>query len=50
MSLNRLSGNALVLQTLLAFLDPDGVDESVLMEGLKLVGDPRWEILSDEME
>ncbi len=50
LALNQLSGNAATLQNLLAFFDPDGVHESVLMEGAKDVLIPDLQFLRDVME
>ncbi|KAL8936576.1 MAG: hypothetical protein Q9216_004861 [Gyalolechia sp. 2 TL-2023] len=52
MSLNKLSGHARVLQSILAFLDPDKIDQEILIEGSQtLVGTrPDIEFLSDELD
>lgn len=51
MSFSKLSGDSCTLLNLLAFLEPDAIDEAILVEGSKL---PNWgkefEFLSDEME
>lgn len=51
MSFNKLSGDSCTLLNLLAFLEPDAIDEAILVEGSKL---PNWseefDFLSDEME
>ena len=50
-SLSKLDGSAYMLQGLLAFLDPDKIDEVVLTEGSKNTGlnTPEFVFLSDEM-
>ena len=52
MSLSKLDGNAYLLQGLLAFLDPDRIDEVVLIDGFKNSDSsaPQFEFLSDEMD
>lgn len=52
MSLNKLDGPAYKLQNLLAYLDPDKIDEIVLTEGSKELGSlkPDFEFLSDDMD
>jgi hypothetical protein len=50
MSLENLSGDALHLQNLLAFLEPDRVYESIFEDGAGLVDDPDFSFLADEME
>lgn len=50
MTLANLSGSASHLQKLLCFFESDVVHESILVEGSKLVQDPEFEFLNDEME
>ena len=50
MTLENLSGPALHLQKLLAFLEADSIPESIFEDGSELVHDPDFEFLSDEME
>ncbi|KAF3933382.1 hypothetical protein ABW19_dt0205873 [Dactylella cylindrospora] len=50
LSLDQLSGEAATLQNLLAFLDPDKIYESVLLEGGKEITDDDFAFLEDEME
>lgn len=52
MSLSKLDGAAYTLQGLLAFLDPDKIDESVLRDGYKNSDSaaPQFDFLSDEMD
>jgi len=50
LTLANLSGPALHLQNLLAFLEPDAIAESILEDGAELVHDPDFEFLTDEME
>ena len=52
MSLSKLDGPAYMLQGLLAFLNPDKIDEEVLMEGFRNSRSttPEFEFLSDEMD
>lgn len=52
MSLKNLDRSAYMLQGLLTFLDPDKIDEVVLMEGSKNIGltTPEFDFLSDEMD
>jgi hypothetical protein len=50
LSLGQLSGPSRALQTILAFLDPDKVHESVLREGGEAIQDGDFEFLGDEME
>jgi hypothetical protein len=50
MSLEKLSGNAKALHMLLAFLDPDCVQESLLREESGSIENPEFEFLQDEME
>lgn len=49
-SLSRLSGPASHLLNLLAFLNPDVIDEKMLTEGASKVEDMDFEFLLDEME
>jgi hypothetical protein len=50
LSLGQLSGPSRTLQTILAFLDPDKVHESVLREGGEAIQEGDFEFLGDEME
>ena len=50
LTLANLSGPALHLQNLLAFLEPDAIAESILKDGAELVLDPDFEFLMDEIE
>ena len=50
LSLSRLSGNAAHLQSLMAFLNPDMIDEKMLVNGAPAISDKDFEFLSDEME
>lgn len=52
MSLNRLSGFSHSLQKILAFFDPDKVDEKVLREASRKIIDtsPDLEFLTDELD
>ena len=50
MSLNRLTGDALELLHLLAFLEPDGVSEQILSEASTLIDAEEFEFLKDELE
>ncbi|KAK6527448.1 hypothetical protein TWF694_004437 [Orbilia ellipsospora] len=50
LSLEQLSGEAATLQNLLAFLDPDKIHESMLLEGGMEISDPDFEFLKDEMD
>lgn len=52
MSLNRLSGSSRSLQEILAFFDPDKIDEKVLREGSQNIIDirPDLEFLTDELD
>ena len=51
MSLSKLSGPARTLQQILAFFDPEKVDEEVLKEGFQMIhNQPDLEFLSDEMD
>ena len=50
LSLGQLSGPSRTLQTILAFLDPDKVHESVLREGGEAIQEGNFEFLGDEME
>ncbi|KAL8993731.1 MAG: hypothetical protein Q9169_006128 [Polycauliona sp. 2 TL-2023] len=52
MSLNKLSGHARLLQQILAFLDPDKIDQEILTEGSQalLSKRPDIEFLSDELD
>jgi NB-ARC domain len=49
-SLTRLSGDSYHLQKLLAFFDPDSVDEAMLIEGSQSIDDDAFGFLNDEME
>jgi hypothetical protein len=50
LSLSQLSGPSRTLQTILAFLDPDKVHESVLREGSERIQEGDFEFLGDDME
>lgn len=50
MSLDNLSGDALHLQNLVAFLEPDRIHESIFKDGAGLVEDLGFGFLADEME
>ena len=52
MSLNKLEGSAYMLQGLLSFLDPDNIDEALLMKGSKNIGltTPEFDFLTDEVD
>lgn len=50
LALSQVSGPSRTLQTILAFLDPDKVHESVLREGGEHINEGEFEFLGDEME
>lgn len=52
MSLNKISGHARVVQKILAFLDPDKIDQEILIEGSQQLAEkfPDLEFLSDELD
>ena len=52
MSLNKLSGHNRLLQHILAFLDPDSIDQKILLEGSQpfVAEHPDIEFLSDELD
>ncbi|KAI9794605.1 MAG: hypothetical protein M1816_004492 [Peltula sp. TS41687] len=50
LAFSQLSGGSNTLQTLLAFLDPDKIHESVLLEGGSYVQDDSFSFLKDEMD
>lgn len=50
LALSQLPGPSRTLQTILAFLDPDKVHESVLREGGEHIQEGDFEFLGDEME
>lgn len=50
MSLHQLSGNARALHMLLAFLDPDCIQEALLKECSNDIKDPNLHFLKDEIE
>ena len=50
MALSQLPKEASTLQKLLAFLDPDGIHESILTNPVAGTGDAEFRFLSDEME
>lgn len=50
MSLSNIGGESYNLLGLLAFFEPDGIHEQVLLEGSKQVDDVDFEFLRDEME
>jgi hypothetical protein len=50
LSLSQLSGPSRTLQTILAFLDPDKVHESVLRESGETIHEGDFEFLGDEVE
>jgi hypothetical protein len=50
MSLDNLSGDALHLQNLVAFLEPDKIYESIFEDGAGLVEDLDFGFLADKME
>ncbi|CAP86729.1 Pc20g14000 [Penicillium rubens Wisconsin 54-1255] len=49
-SLSQLSPNAKVLHMILSFLDPNGIDESVLKNGANRANDPALRFMVDEIE
>lgn len=50
LALGQMSGPSRTLQILLAFFDPDGVHESVLLEGAEKINDEDLEFLGDQLE
>ncbi|ELR03921.1 hypothetical protein GMDG_06452 [Pseudogymnoascus destructans 20631-21] len=51
MSFSKLSGDSCTLLNVLAFLEPDAIDEAILVEGSKLPNwDEEFDFLSDEMD
>ncbi|KAL8781443.1 MAG: hypothetical protein Q9213_005995 [Squamulea squamosa] len=52
MTLNRLSGSARLLQQILAFLDPDKIDQAVVIGGSQALVEnrPDMEFLGDELD
>ena len=50
MSLQKLSGDARTLQQLLAFLEPDSVEEEMLTSDTSGLTEDRYEFLHDELE
>lgn len=50
MSLARLSGNARQLLNIFSFLQPDGIDEAIFLQGGLPIEDSEFEFLHDDME
>lgn len=50
MSLDNLTGDALHLLNLLAFLEPDKIHESIFEDGARLIDDADFSFLDDKME
>lgn len=50
MSISKLSGDPYTLLNLLPFFQPDGISETILLEGSALVDDVGFSFLRDEME
>ncbi|KAI9725809.1 MAG: hypothetical protein M1828_002438 [Chrysothrix sp. TS-e1954] len=50
LALSKLSGDAKCLQELLAFLDPNAIDEAILLEGSAALGCDEVDFLNDAMD
>ena len=50
MSISKLTGNSRTLLSILPYFQPDGIDETVLLQGANLLDNPDFEFLQDEME
>lgn len=50
MSLSQLSGDANILHMILSFLNPDYIDELLLVEGAVQTNDPALNFMVDEIE
>lgn len=50
MALSKLSGSAKVLHMILSFLNPDYIQEALLIDGALKVNDPALQFMLDEIE